>query len=166
VERDNLTDLSQLVQDIATDLCYRFRAMAMAIDQADRFVGMTETGEADSREAGWFLSLAQRSEEVDEIAEDLILRAFRTALEPDNYAILQGLGKQPSVSCSDLMKASGMNRLSVSERVNDLIQVGLVIKDVQTDQVQGTKAAHAILQLFGKAQVSLRELILDKLATG
>ncbi len=158
-----MDDLSQLVDEIATDLWHRFRAMAMAIDQADRFVGMPETGEAGKEETGWFKNLAQSDEEVNEIAEDLILRAFRTALEPTNYIILQELVQRTSASYSELIKASGMNRLSVSERVNDLIQVGLAVKDVQTDQVQGTKAAYSILQLCEKTQVSLRNLILEKL---
>lgn len=158
-----MDDLSKLAEDIATDLWHRFREMAMVIDQADRFVGMPETGEAAKEETGWLKSLAQSDDEVNEIAEDLILRVFRAALEPTNYTILQKLLQQTSASYSELMKASGMNRLSVSERVNDLIQVGLAVKDNQADQAQGTKATYAILQLCEKTQVSLRNLILDKL---
>jgi len=158
-----MTNFSQISEDIATDLWHRFRAIAMAINQADRFVGMSEAGVAAGAETGWLKSLAQSDEEVNEIAKDLVLRAFRTALEPGNYTILQKLKEHTSVSYSELMEASAMNRLSVSERVNDLIQVGLAVKDVQADQAQGTQAAYAILQLCEKTQISLRNLILEKL---
>lgn len=159
-----MDDLSQVVDDIATDLWHRFRAMAMAINQADRFVGMPETGEAAKEENGWFKNLAQSDEEVNEIAEDLILRALRTALEPINYIILQELVQRTSASYSELMKASEMNRLSVSERVNDLIQVGLAVKDVQTDQVQGTNAAQSIVKFVKSTQDNLFQIIKEKLA--
>ncbi len=160
---------SEATQAIAEELWQRFRLLAMVIDRTDSFVGMTPAGAAIENLSGeqapsrWLNALANNHDEVKAIAGDLVLRAFRVAMEPANFAILLKLREQPTVSLPDLMQATQMNRLSLSERVNDLIQVGLAVKDVQTGQVQGTKAAAAVVGFFQQTQESLCNLILQNL---
>ena len=158
---------SEVTKAIAEDLWQRFRLLAMVIDKADSFVGMTPGGTSmeshpDSRgESGWIQSLAKNEDEVRAIALDLVLRALRVALEPTNFTILRKLKEQPSVSFADLMSVTELNRLSVSERVNDLIQVGLAVKDIQTGEVQGTGAAEGLLDFVQQTQHHLCSLILE-----
>ncbi|MFQ5707742.1 MAG: winged helix-turn-helix domain-containing protein [bacterium] len=158
-----MDDLADLVTDIALDLWHRFRAIALVLDQADRFVGMSPAGEAAQGEGRWLQSVVEKPEELRQVAEDLVLRAFALALQPANFSILQQLQNQASVSLAELVQACGLSRLSVSERVNDLIQVGLATKDVQTGQVQATKAAERVVALLQQTRESLLKLLLDKL---
>jgi hypothetical protein len=164
-----MNDLSKISAAIAEDLWLRFRLLAMALDRADRFVGMSAAGVAAENQSGeqgserWLQSLAENHDEVRAIAGDLVLRALRVALEPTNFTILLKLREQPAVSLLDLVQVTQLNRLSLSERVNDLIQVGLAVKDVQTGQVQGTKATEAVVDFFQQTQESLCNLILQKL---
>jgi hypothetical protein len=154
---------------IAEDLWQQFRLLAMVIDRTDSFVGMTPAGAAVENLAGeqnssrWLNALANNLDEVKAIAGDLVLRALRTALMPENFLILQKLREQPAVPFSELMTATQLNRLSLRERINDLVQAGLAIKDVQTGQVQGTKAAEALVDFIQQVQDKLSVLILQKL---
>jgi hypothetical protein len=167
--RDQMNDLSEFHTAIAEDLYQRFRLLAMVIERTDSFVAMTPRGKPlesqvdEQVPSRWLNALANNNDEVKAIAGDLVLRAFRVALEPTNFAILLKLREQPAVSLPDLMQVTQLNRLSLSERVNDLIQVGLAMKDVQTGQVQGTKAAEAIVGFLQHTQESLCNLILQKL---
>jgi DNA-binding HxlR family transcriptional regulator len=164
-----MNDASESTAAIARELWQRFRLLAMVIDRTDSFVAMTPVGEPLERRAEaqvssrWLKALANNHDEMKAIADDLVLRALRMALEPTNFAILLKLREQPAVSFPDLMQATQLNRLSLSERVNDLIQAGLAVKDVQTGQVQGTKAAAALVEFIQQAQEDLFGLILKKL---
>lgn len=164
-----MKELSEFSTAIAKDLYQRFRLLAMVIDRTDGFVGMTPVGGAIDNLADehtptrWLHALANNHDEVKAIASDFVLRALRVALEPTNFAILLKLREQLAVSFPDLMQATQLNRLSLSERVNDLIQVGLAVKDVQTGQVQGTKAAEAIVNFVQHTQENLFNLILQNL---
>jgi|GEM_PF-1132247 len=164
-----MNDMSEVSAAIAEDLWQRFRLLAMVIDRTDSFVGMAPAGAAienlsdEQAPSRWLHALANNHDEVTTIAGDLVVRAFRIALEPTNFAILLQLREQLAVSLPDLMQATQLNRLSLNERINDLIQAGLAVKDVQTGQVQGTKAAEAIVDFIQQVRDKLSDLILQKL---
>jgi hypothetical protein len=164
-----MNDASESAAAIAEELWQRFRLLAMVIDRTDSFVGMAPVGAAIENLSGeqapsrWLTALANNHDEVKAIAGDLVLRTLRVAMEPTNFAILLKLREQPAVPFPDLMQATQLNRLSLSERVNDLIQVGLAVKDVQTGQVQGTKAAEAIVDFAQRTQDHLINFILQNL---
>ncbi|MBI4456605.1 MAG: hypothetical protein HY644_11995 [Acidobacteria bacterium] len=163
-----MKELSELTLALAEDLWQRFRLLAMIVDRTERFVGMTPAGFPVDPQlpnevaAPWQQSLAGNKDEIQAIALDLILRALQTAVEPTNFQILQILKEQPAVSFSELMRATRLNCLSLMERVNDLIQVGLAVKDIQTGQVQGTKAAASLLRFVEETQGRLCEMILER----
>lgn len=157
-----IDDLSKWMEDFVDELWFRFRAIALAIDQTQRFVAITPGTESINAQELWLKNLSNHPEEVQEIARDLLLRAFRVALDSTNYRILQNILKESWVATSELVKVSGLNTFSLSERVNDLIQVGLVVKDVQTGQVQATKAAQRLVELMEELQNGLSSNILEK----
>jgi hypothetical protein len=139
--------------------------MAMVIDRADSCVGIEPGGAptAAAAASGWLKSLPENENEVRAIASDLVLRTLRVALEPGNITILRKLKEQPSSSFSDLVDAARLSRLSVHERVNDLIQAGLAVKDIQTGQVQGTKAADVLMTFVQQTEDELFSLIRARL---
>ncbi len=159
-----MDDLSKLVEDIASDLWYRFRAIALAIDQAQRFVAMPSGADSNSpkEQELWLEKLPDHPDEINEIAGEMVLRAFRTALDPTNYVILQKLIKETGVPVADIMQVTGLSVLPVSERVNDLIQAGLAIKDVQTGQVQATRSAQTVIGMVQEIQDGLSRTILER----
>ncbi len=55
------------------------------------------------------------------------------------------------------MRTTGLDRLTLAERVNDLIQVGLATKDLETRSVSATRAAAGLLDLVDRAKASLVE---------
>ena len=159
-----MQDLAKSIETFASDLWHRFRAIALTIDQVDRFVGMSPGGEVLEGESRWLQSLAENPEEIKGVALDLVLRAFRTALESSNYQIMAHLHEHSSATFQELMELSKLNRLSLNESVNDLIQVGLVSKDLQTGQVQITAAGEALMNLIKQIQETLAETISTRLS--
>ena len=164
-----MNELSEFSVAMAEVLYQRFRLLAMVIDRTDRFVGMAAAsgvveGLSDEQSSSrWLHTLADNHDEVRVIAGDLVLRAFRVALEPTNFTILQKLREQPAVPLADLMQATQLNRLSLCERVNDLIQAGLAVKDVQTGQVQRTTATEVLVDFVQQIQDNLYNYILQRL---
>jgi len=165
-----MSDMSESAQVIAEDLYQRFRLLAMVIDRVDSFVGMTPAGiptenHSDMQApASWLKSLAENQEEIRAIADDMVLRAFRTGLEPVNFTILLRLQEYPAVSFSELMQATQLNRFSLTERVNDLIQVGLAGKEVQADRVLGTRAAEILVKFIQQVQDRFFNLVTQRLS--
>jgi hypothetical protein len=46
-----------------------------------------------------------------------------------------------------LMQGTGLDRVAASERVNDLVQVGLAVRDLMGDQIRGTPLAGGLVSL-------------------
>ena len=141
--------MAQGLNNLSFALAMRLRDLARLIDRLDRL----ESGTGD-----W---LAGQSEgALREAASDLTLRALRTAADPTNFAILTFLSAQASVPIAGLEAAVSLGRLALVERVNDLVQVGLAGRNIDTDHVQGTAAGAAIIGLIN----SISEATAAKLA--
>ena len=123
--------------DLAFALALRLRDIARMLDRLDRL----ESGTGE-----WLPSQGEAA--LAEAAREMTLRAFRIAADPANYAILGFLSTHTSVPIAELEKVSGLGRLALSERVNDLVQVGLAGRNIDTDQVQGTAAGAALVGLI------------------
>ena len=123
--------------DLAFALALRLRDIARMLDRLDRL----ESGTGE-----WLL--LQGEGELAEAAREMTLRAFRIAADPANFAILAFLSARSTAPVAELEKASGLGRLALSERINDLVQVGLAGRNIDTDQVQGTAAGAALVGLI------------------
>lgn len=66
----------------------------------------------------------------------MLLRALRCAGDPVNYQILERLAELDEVNAADLMPKTGLDRVAVCERLNDLAQVGLISQDVLGGQYE------------------------------
>lgn len=158
--------LEQAAEAIAGSLWERFRLLALAVDRAESFVGMAPGGrplEEGTETLRSLEALAHDPEEIRAVAQELVLRAFRAALEPTNLALLKALREEPSTASSELAAATGLSRLLLHERVNDLIQAGLATKDVQTDSVQPTAAVSPLVDLLDRVTAALSRILAERL---
>ncbi|HKZ83661.1 MAG TPA: hypothetical protein VJ793_08395 [Anaerolineae bacterium] len=134
--------------DLALALALRLRDIARMLDRLDRL----ESGTGE-----WLLSQGEGA--LAEAAREMTLRAFRIAADPANFVILAFLSTRTAAPIAELEKASGLGRLALSERVNDLVQVGLAGRNIDTDQVQGTAAGAALVGLIeGVRQATAKKL--------
>ena len=138
-----------MVDDLSSALALRLRDIARMLDRLDRL----ESG------TGQWLTL-QGDAALKEAAREMTLRALRVAADPINFAILKHLAVHSSVPLADLEMATGHGRLALSERVSDLVQVGLAGRNIDTDHVQATPASAALVAWMN----SISEATANKLA--
>ena len=129
--------MAQGLTDLSATLAMRLRDLARLTDRLDRL---------ESGTGGWLSS--QKDGDWKSAATDITLRALRAAADPINFSILTFLSAQPSAPFAELEKAVGLGRLALTERVNDLVQVGLAARNIDTDQVQGTAGGAALVGLI------------------
>jgi DNA-binding HxlR family transcriptional regulator len=127
--------MSATLDDLSSALSQRLRDLVRLADRLDRL----ESGTGE-----WLKS--QPDEDWMAASTEMTLRALRVASDPTNYAILAFLLKRTTAPIADLEQAVHLNRLALTERINDLIQVGLAARNIDTDQVQGTAAGAALVE--------------------
>lgn len=128
--------MAQGLTELSSALALRLRDIARMLDRLDRL----ESGTGE-----WLA--AQGEAALQEAATDMTLRALRAAADPANFAILSFLSLHTSAPMAELEKATGLGRLALNERVNDLVQVGLAGRNIDTDHVQSTAAGAALVGL-------------------
>ncbi len=141
--------MAQGLTDLSFALAMRLRDIARMLDRLDRL----ESGTGE-----WLAS--QQNGDLQTAATDMTLRALRAAADPTNFALLTFLATHTTAPMVELEKATGLGRLSLTERVNDLMQVGLAGRNIDTDQVQATAAGAALVGLIN----SVSEATAKKLA--
>jgi hypothetical protein len=129
--------MAQGLDDLSSALAMRLRDIARMIDRLDRL----ESGTGE-----WLA--AQDESALRGAATDMTLRALRAAADPTNFAILEFLASHSSAPVAELEQAVGLGRLALAERMNDLVQVGLAGRNIDTDHVQGTAAGAALVGLI------------------
>lgn len=129
--------MAQGLTDLSSALALRLRDIARLLDRLDRL----ESGTGE-----WLASQGEGA--LREAATDMTLRALRAAADPTNFAILAFLSAHTSAPMAELETATGFGRLALAERVNDLVQVGLAGRNIDTDHVQGTAAGAALVGLI------------------
>jgi DNA-binding HxlR family transcriptional regulator len=86
-------------------------------------------------------------------ARELVLRALRTASDPLNDRILRRL-EQGDASLHDLATLVSLPRLALWERLNDLVQAGLVARSLEGDRAGLTEAGRVLADLVGQASAA------------
>ena len=119
----------------ARGLAARLRDAALAADRLAGFAFDESPGGAEPPP-----SLPDGEERA--AAEDFVLRALRTVGDPVNHAILRESLAGPRLEA--LGEALRLPRLAVVERVGELVQMGLAVRDLQADTVQATAAGEAL----------------------
>jgi hypothetical protein len=140
-------DVDGHVEQMALGLGSRLRDIEMAQARWDRFV--SEPGEPPAAEG---LS-ASPAEEVRTLATDLVLRALRAGVDPVNHGILAGLLEdEGSASLASLIGRTGLPRLALTERLNELAQVGLVAYSPESRGARATALTEAFLGIVAEVR--------------
>lgn len=124
------------ISGIAGGLAGRLRSLVAVLDRLDRLESGTGT---------WLSTL--EDDELPEAATELTLRTLRTVADPNNFALLRALSTRDSCSIGQLMEITGFGRLALSEQLNDLVQVGLATRLIDTDHAQITAAGASMIRL-------------------
>lgn len=141
-------------QDVlAYTLASRLRDIARLLDRLDRL----EAGTGDWLET-------QSEADRDAASLEMVLRAFRSAADPANFNILRHLVEQTSIPMSRLQGMVSMDRFSLNERLSDLIQVGLAVREIDTDHAQITDAGSAMARLLLDVQHQTSKRLAEVLA--
>ena len=114
----------------------RLRTLLLVLDRQDRL----ETAQAF---AGW-LEGESKPDRLTDHAREILLRALKVAGDPVNYTILRQLDPIEPVEIPELMRQTRLSRVAVSERVNDLVQTGLAVREMINDQVRGTELVEGL----------------------
>jgi hypothetical protein len=129
--------MAQALNDLSLALAMRLRDLARMLDRLDRL----ESG------TGKWLA-AQDESALRDAATDITLRTLRVAADPVNFTILAFLSARASAPMAELENAAGLGRLALAERVNDLVQVGLAGRNIDTDHTQITAGGAALVGLI------------------
>ncbi|MDH5506054.1 MAG: hypothetical protein OEZ02_02405 [Anaerolineae bacterium] len=133
------------ISTIAGGIAARLRSLVTLLDRVDRL-------EAGS--GSWLASFP--AQELPAAAQELSLRALRTAADPANFAVLQALAASSSQPIQQLVAATGIGRLALSEKLNDLVQVGFASRMIDTDHAQitaaGAQMAALVEGIIGEVQ--------------
>jgi hypothetical protein len=140
----------------ADGLWGRFKGMVLAMDRLDRLESATDF-------VGWLDALPDDQEQIDEAATELTLRAFRLAADPVSYRMLVRLRSERGVPFVALMEETGLGRVPASERVNDLVQAGLAVKDMATGSVQATLLTDGLVGLIDEVRMRFAQTITERL---
>ena len=128
----------EYIAHVAGGLAGRLRSLVIALDRLDRL---------ESGSGQWLSGFAEA--ELEESATALTLRALQTSADPANFAILNALAGD-SQAIDHLIETTGIGRLVLSERLNDLVQVGLATRLIDTDHAQITAAGASLVHLVNQ----------------
>ena len=141
---------------LSQTLARRLRDISRVLDRLDRL------------EAGSGSWLAQQNEsDLQNAAQEMTLRAVRQAADSHNFALLKLLHTDRiTYPVGELQNASGLDRMTLSERLNDLVQVGLVVREIDTDHVQITDAGRSLTGWLSNIQQTVTHALTEQLHDG
>ncbi len=154
--------MSEDSEQAADGLWSRFRDVALALRRWQDFNFSAESSEGKFTER-WLEGLAKDAGALGGVGRELVLRAFRVGADAVNFEILTRLHDEEAVAVSDLARTTGLPHFTLSERVNDLVQVGLAVRVLEQDAVRGTALTRGFLGLVGGIERRLTALIRERL---
>lgn len=147
----------QAHEELAEGLWFRLRDIALVADRLESF-SFAPDRQADDLSPGALGDL-KAPDRRTLAARDLVLRVFQVGLNEPNYRILLRLRGSDPVPLSELAALLGVSRIGLVERINDLMQVGLVSRVLETDSVQGARVADGLLALVDDVASRLEQKI-------
>ncbi len=133
-------------EDVAGVLRYQIEVL----DREDRL---------ESRTGEWKQSFRGDAQAQRAAATESVLRSIQIASNPDCYRIIDALGRSENLRTDELVTLLGLGRVTLNERVGDLVSAGLVTKIPEADQVRITAGGSALAELINRAAgIAAREL--------
>ncbi|MEA1902935.1 MAG: hypothetical protein U9N56_05345 [Actinomycetota bacterium] len=112
------------------------------IDREDRL---------ESGTGGWLFAFRGDPGEGKAAARESVLRALRMASDATNYRILQSLTNGIGTPTEDVVRATGLDRVALAQRLGDLVSAGLAAKLPEANQIVGVPAGAAIVRMVEAA---------------
>ncbi len=148
IQRAREEDLA--ARAIGLDVAGVLRYQISVLDRKDRL---------ESGTASWNSDLRTDSSERNLAARESVLRTIQIASNPECFSILEALHRSENLTTGQLVEVTGLGRLTLQERVGDLVSAGLASKVPEADQVLITSGGHAVTELINTAvSVTAREL--------
>lgn len=149
-------------QKAAEGLWSRFRDVVMALHRMQSFNFSAEGSEGRFTDR-WLDGIVKDDRALADASQELVLRAFRVGADAVNFKILTNLSEEDAVALSRLAELSGLAHFALSERVNDLVQVGLAVRVLEEDAVRATSLTRGFLGLVGGIERRLTAMIRERL---
>jgi DNA-binding HxlR family transcriptional regulator len=127
---------------LGLDVAGILRYHASVLDREDRL----ESGTGAWRES----FLADRAERRA-TARQSVLRSLQMATDVRYFGVLEALSGPGHLKTAELSERSGLGRLTLQERVSDLVSAGLATKVPEADQVSITPGGAAVVELVREA---------------
>lgn len=143
---------------VVRGLTDRVRTLVLAMDRQDRL-------ETAGEFVGWLEDQAKTGR-LTEVTQEMLLRALRVASDPINLGMLRRLDPLVAVGIADLVRQTGLTRVAVSERVNDLVQAGLATRELIGDEVRATPLTGGLLEVLAEISERSADLLAEHLAAG
>ena len=132
-------ELARILGESAADVMDLYLSV---IDREDRL----ESGTGE-----WLSGFRNEPDQQEAAARQSVLRALSMAADATNFGILQSLRDGVGTPVEDLVEATGLSRVSLAERIGDLVSSGLAAKLPEANQVVGTPAGAALVRLVEDA---------------
>lgn len=137
------------VDDIALGAWARLRNLIGALDRLDRLETAREFD-------GWLAQFAQNENALDATIREFLLRALRLVGDPLNFEILAHTRTQNGATMTELLTATKLSRIDLTERVNELARAGLTVQPLEEDKIQATPFGIGILDLMAEIHAQIK----------
>lgn len=129
------------IEEIAVGTWTRLRNLMGALDRVDRL-------ETSEEFPGWLQSLAQDDSALQATIREFLLRAVRMAGDPVNARILTDIMNTGEQNVHSLLRATGLPRVELVERLTELARAGLTVQTLDGDRVETTSLARGLYSLL------------------
>ena len=123
---------------IVEGLFTRIKSLVLALYRHDRLETVQDFN-------GWFETLVEREDELADMALHMTLRALQVASDPVNFRLLRRLKQENTVALRALMAEIDAYRVPTHDRVNILMQAGLAVQELESDDVRITPLGEGIV---------------------
>lgn len=126
------------LETVGADIGTRLHTLAVTLHRYDGFVFRPGHPEPAAEQPA--------DDDVLEAAAALVRRALRVACDPEGWRVLVRL-REGEATTAQLALTLACPRIIAWEQVNELLQAGLVSRDLDGDRVAITAAGRGILEL-------------------
>lgn len=139
------------LDEIARGAWTRLRNLIGALDRVDRL-------ETSEEYIGWLQKLATDESVLERTAKEFILRAVRLAADPINWLVLVRLAENEAATTAELSGMTGIQRVEIVERLNELARAGLTLQSLEGDRVAVTDLGRGMIAFVGQVTQRMTDL--------
>lgn len=160
-KNNNNGDLT-LAGDLALSAWNRLRDLALATERYENFV---QLGSSNLPENGKSVKWdpKQDDENSAKLALDFLLMNLEESFRKENTLLLLKLSESDGIAPSELSVSTGKAELEVRERLGQMTQAGLTVKNIESGKYLLSDAGIQIVDILNEAVSKLKAKIQDEL---